>query len=254
MEKIRYCLWFCMVWLAMIQSENKLTFLAFEIVIYLAIRFCLKDKKKKGDGNKKRYRYERFDDDLDEIVDNYSALHADENEIIDNALNDAKYELEELNERLKSYDFREFIDREDVSWEEVENYLWVHCRYKGLQMWSEYINFLIKKGIILKKDVKNIFDKHKGHIAIIPRPDLEAKQRLESYEMLWKLKKIDRSQSHGKDLANNDHWNYVSKDGSVRNIFKDLGAEEWLNFEDRVSDNLLYELDYDAYLKRKGYV
>lgn len=254
MSKVKYCIWFVMVWLAMIQISGKIVFFLFEIAVYCAISYCLKKKNRKINKSENKYSYERFDDELQDIADNCKALNDSDNELIDNVLKEAELSIVDLNERLKTYDFREFVGRNNVTWEEVENYLWVHCRYKGFQMWSEYINYLIKKGIILKEDVNKIFEKHKGHVAITPRPDLEAKQKLESSEMLWKYKKLDRSQNHGKDLANNEHWNYVSKDGSVRNIFKDLGADDWLNFEDRVSDNLLYELDYDAYLKRKGII
>ena len=258
MKNIETYLIIGMVWLAMIQNEGKIEVLIFELFIYFGVKKLLKilstDKTKNKKNTKAKYKYESFDEGLQRIADNAKALTTTKNEEIDSAIEEAKLKVAEVNERIKTYDFREFENRDDVTWEQVENYLWIHCKYKGYQMWTEYINHLVRIGKISKDDIDKIFSKHRKHISIMPRPDLEAKEQKELEEERWFWEKNERIDRQYERQEQNEHWNYKNeKDGTIHNIFKDLSSGHF-KIKTEASDDHLSALYYDEYLKRKGYI
>lgn len=172
MSKVKYCIWFVMVWLAMIQSSGKISFLVFEIMIYCFINFLLNRKSKDKKKVKKKYKYENA---LNENVDslNKSDIDGFDYDDFEYQLNEVEKQLNERDKRIASYDYREFIGRKDVSWEEVFDYLWIHCRYKGIPMWIEYMRGMVERGEFLADDIKKVIQKAGDYIPWEPRLDYE---------------------------------------------------------------------------------
>ena len=207
--------------------------------------------KERNVKSKRKYKYQNQDNI--EQVSNVSKPKIDDFDI-DELVKDANKCNLARHERVSKYDFREFEGRNDVTWEEVEDYLWIHCKYKGYEMWTEYCMYLVSKGIILKSDIQKIFDKHRKYISITPRPDLEAKEEKERDDDRWFHNKMQRYYDHDNKLANDEHWNYEHKDGTIHNIFRDLGCGQVVSEKETLSDNTLKTLFYDDYLKKKGYI
>lgn len=237
-----------MIAFALLQHENALEFLIFELIVYLGFSYLLRNKHQ----TKKPTRY-KYEDIKEEIQQKETPSEANQ-VYFTQMIKQANAENEARAERITSYDFREFKGRKNVNWEEVENYLFIHCKYKGVQMWSEYISELIKQGVLCSEDREKIFSKHKRYYSINPRPDLEAKEEQDREKWRVYCYTQDRRHKQERDTWEKDPSFNYTKDGNTINIIKqindDLGGH--FNYKTDSSEEMLKTYFYDEYLKRKG--
>lgn len=239
-----------MVWLAMIQRRDKLECFVFEVICYFLISASWKilTRPKKKDTALQKYKYEyagRNFTPVDPIMHDDSDLHKPN---LDDVIEEARTEVQEKANRVSNYDFREFRGRKNVPWEEVYDYLWLHCRYKGIPMWLEYMSELVNEGVMSEECIKKVFDKAGIYIPWTPRPELEARDNIETE----KVRKRD------------NHWEQLQiSQAKFVDYLKDVGiydgCEEYYEndrkmCEVHLSDKHLKAFYYDEYLKRKGYI
>lgn len=246
MKKSEYVIWFLMVSLALMQSEGKVQCLVFEVALYFLCKKIINriiNPKKKKEKNQKLYKYENLD------KEQIPRLEQKEKFNIENYREDieeARIRIQEKEDRIAGYDFREFEGRQNVQWEDVYDYLWLQCRYKGIPMWNEYINELINRGCLNESDRKKIFKKAGKYIPWEYRPDLEEEQNEFRKEVRKKDKEYD---DFNKAYDIEDFF-------EEKGLFND-GLERIFSKEDKKinkSDSYLKSFEYDEYLKRKGYI
>lgn len=232
-----------MLFVALIQKSNKLECLFFELCIYFFIRFLIKIiiKPNKNKIEKKKYKYENFDENISENKDYENEMS---HEYIEQMVSEAKDKISERKARIDSYDYREFKGRKNVDWNEVYEYLWFHCRYKGIRMWNEYIGKLIDEGCINEIDKKEIFKKAGRYISFNPRLELERMDEIEDE----KVRKRDKYCDSVIDQANK----YFEKLYKMGVISKETYEKSVKKCDE--SDRHLKMFNYDEYLKRKGYI
>lgn len=191
-----------MIWLAMIQREGKLSCLLIEFIIYFSICFLIKKTDKKKKNKKKKYKYENAIEENIQDVDmpeefNFEQMQAQIDEI--------ENELNEYEQRVASYDYREFRGRKNVPWIEIYEYLWNQCRYKGIPMWMEYMRQLVKEGVMNEEDKIKVIRKAGDYIPWNPRPDLEAEQN-EFREETREQEKKYKYEIEDKAIKQWDKW------------------------------------------------
>lgn len=221
------------------------TFIFF-VSIYILCKFAwnkLIVDKNVTKKEKTRYKYENLSNELN-ISDEKEKISSID---IDKAISEARNKIEEHKERIANYDFREFKGRKNVPWEDVYDYLWFQCRYKGIMMWNEYMNELINMGVINQSDKKCVFKKAGNYIPWNYRPDLEEEQN----EFIKKTR---------KDTEYHDNFFEKSADHVYTPMYKDglLTKEEYERYMGRNKpnhdDHFLKCFYYEEYLKRKGYI
>lgn len=228
-------IWIMMIALALLVGD--LDFFVFEVIIYLCINGLIKFKKPKS--VKKGYKYEQESEE--QIQKENNEL---DSEYVSQMVEQARNEIEKRKERVASYDFREFRGRKNVDWHDVYEYLWYHCRYKGIPMWTEYMNVLIEEGVITDIDKKMVFKKAGKYISWKPRPDLEKKDE------------IDRN----KYIKDDDYWDMffekVNKYNYEMYLRGDISKREYELYKVNTEhdDKYLKMFYYDEYLKRKGFI
>lgn len=236
-------IWIFMFLLALVQRTGKIQVFLIEVFIYLIISWYFKkvSGSEKKQSEKKLYKYENLDN---QETSDRKLIEQIDWETVDSDVQEAKDKLAERKQRVESYDYREFIGRKDVDWEEVYDYLWKQCRYKGILMWNEYMNYLISKGIINEVDKKLVFKKAGNYIPFKPRLDLEA------------IQKIERDDVRSKDKEESkfiESINAYNQKLYVQGVVNEKQLEKMM-IKDEKSDNYLKTFDYEKYLKRKGYV
>ena len=245
MNKVKLVIWIFIVWLSAIQRHEKLECFVFLALVYFLCsklwRFLFKERKYERK-SKNKYKYQNLNDENKNInIDNKPGLGFD----IKDAIIEAKNSVEARKDRIDSYDFREFKGRKNVDWNEVYDYLWFQCRYKGVMMWSEYMNHLIEEGVISEADKRNVFKKANNYIPWKPRPDLEA------------LQEIDRKKTINHEKEFDAFWKSSREHVYKRELKHGLITEEEYDRKVKPIERSLNHLkifDYEEYLKRKGYV
>lgn len=230
------------IWLSAIQRKDKILCFLFLVGLYelcnLFIKFLFKEKSGKSQG-KSKYKYQDINSSSVDDLKDIQKIDFDVSEAID----DARNAVEARKDRIASYDFREFNGRKNVNWEEVYDYLWLQCRYKGIRMWSEYMNELIERGVIDENDKKLVFKKAGNYIPWNPRPDLEAQHEFE------KEKERKRKNAQNK-------WDESVKEYNYKLYKNGLMSKEAYEYATReiVNEGYLKSFFYDEYLKKKGYI
>lgn len=245
MNKKKIIMLIVMIIIAINMDGNVLENIGYEIVLVGLIEFVIKKlKSKKKEEPIKGYKYENIKNENNVIRNEIETKNSEE---IDELVEYARKKNIERKQRVESYDYREFRGRNNVTWEEVYDYLWLQCRYLGYMMWSQYMDQLIKENIISEMDKKQILKKASNYIPFNERKDLQNEFE-ENKKKTW------------EESKHNKEWLYKKIKQVYMGMVQDRvitkeQAEEHINKnKPNYDDSYLKCFNYEMYLKQKGYV
>ena len=206
-------------------------------IFYCLFKFFNKTNKKYS---KKKYKYQNA---IEENVNISNESEIFDLDLFESQIKDVEKQLNEREERIASYDYREFKGRNNVPWIEVYEYLWNQCRYKGISMWIEYMRQLVKEGVINNEDISNVIKKAGDYIPWNPRLDLE----VENLDFIEETRRKDKE----NDLFFESVNKYNEKLYKQGILSKDEYEKE-INKRNKHNLDYLKIFYYEEYLKEIG--
>lgn len=156
--------------------------------------------------------------------------------------------IEKENEKEKEYrrnvDKRQFNGREDVTKEEVAYYIWMHYQWEGRKEKKMICEEISKVCNINEEDINWIMKEHYNHEGENGSwiRDEEEKRIIE-----YERKKYKENEKIYEEIKN--------KNKEMLKIFPELKEiNEEIEKKEQENENYEYTVNYDEWLKKKGYI